>query len=153
MFALAFVVVACAPPVDGPAERARTADAQDGAALERALAALPGATSAHAVLHRGFHDPLAGTDAPASAAVLVVVDDRANVSDVEAAAKRLVHAAAPDIAAPEVIVAVGAHRPELARVGPFTVDARSKRLLAGVLVAGLALVAALAGYVALRARQ
>src|SRR5262245_45517994 len=153
LLAVVFAIAACAPPIDGPAERARVADRDDSAALAAELAALPGATSAHVVLHRPARDPFTLATSPASAAVLVIVDDRANVAEIEATTRRLVRAAAPEITSPVVAVMVGVHRPDVARVGPFTVEAGSKHLLQAVLVGALALVAALASYVALRARQ
>ena len=137
-------MVACAPVVDGPAERARAADVVDGDRLGAALGALPGALSAHATLHHAFRDPLTGASSPPSAAVLVVVDDRADRAATLDAATALVRATAPDIASPTVLVEVGAARPVLAAVGPFTVERRSRTALVATLAAALALIAALA---------
>jgi len=145
-------LIGCAPTVDGPVERQRAADLADGDRLALELAALPGAISAHATLRRPVADPLAlAPPSPAGAAVLVVIDDRADRAATARDARALVRAAAPEIAAPEIVVEVGAPRAELAKVGPFTVEAGSRGLLRGVLGALLAAIAALAGYVALSA--
>ena len=148
------VLIACAPTVDGPVERQRAAAVADGDRLALELAALPGALSAHATLHRPIADPLAlAPPSPAGAAVLVVIDDRADRAATGRAARALVRAAAPEIAAPEIVVEVGAPRAELATVGPFTVEAGSRDLLRAALGALLAVIAALAGYVALSAAR
>lgn len=151
-----FLVVwlGCAPTVDGPTERQRAADVADGDRLARALAALPGAVSAHATLHRPAADPLAPTPpSPAGAAILIVVDDKTDRAATARDALLLARAAAPEIAAPAIVVEVGATRAELAKVGPFTVEASSRGPLRGVLAALLLAIAALAGYVALRLRR
>ena len=106
----------------------------------------------HPELHHAVRDPFTNAETRASALVLIVVDDEADRAAITATTTRLVHAAMPDVTTPEIVVAVGAHRPELARVGPFVVDARTKPRLVGVLVVGLAIIAALAGYIAWRAR-
>jgi len=149
---VAAVLVACAPTVDGPAERAHAADREDGARLTRALHDLPGVVAVHPELHHAVRDPFTNASSAPSALVLIVVDDQADPTAIETTTTRLVHAAMPDVTTPEIVVAVGAHRPELARVGPFVVDARTKPRLVGVLVVGLAIIAALAGYIAWRAR-
>ena len=140
----ALVIAACAPVVDAPAERARAADAADGERLGAQLAALPGAWSAHATLHRAFRDPLSGVTSPASAAVLVVIDDRADRAATQRAAEALVRAAAPEIVAPTVLVEIGAPRPELASVGPFRVAKASRAPLLATLAVGLLAIAGLA---------
>ena len=150
---LALRVAACAPAVDGPAERQRALDRDDADRLAAQLAALPGAVRAEVVLHRGVVDPLAPAPSPpGAAAAVVVVDDRADRDAVAAAARRLVHAAAPELADASIAVELGATRPTLARVGPFIVDARSKAALVATLAAALALIAALAGWLAWRTR-
>ena len=114
--ALAVMVVACAPHVDGPVDRARAIDRADGDRLAAELRELPGAVGAAVALHRPVHDPFSGAiDAP-SAAVLVTIDDRADRAAVTTTATRLVHAIAPEITAPTVVVEIGAHRPVLASV-------------------------------------
>jgi len=49
-------------------------------------------------------------------------------------------------------VVVGAHRPTLAKVGPFSVEDRSRGPLRITLAVALAVVAALAGWIAVRER-
>jgi hypothetical protein len=134
---LGFVLVAaCAPTVDGPAEHARAIDRRDADALEARLAALPGATSAHVVVHRPFRDPLvaAATPTPASAAILVVADARADHAAIAAAAARLAPA---EIARPEIAV----------MTAPHVVAARPR-----LWIALLAAIALIAGAIAWRAR-
>lgn len=148
------MLVGCAPTVDGPVERQRAADLADGDRLALELAALPGAVTARATLHRPAADPLSvAPPSPAGAAILVVIDDKADRVATTRDARALVRAAAPEIANPEVVVEVGAVRAELATVGPFTVEARSRGLLRGVLGTLLALVAALAGWIAISAAR
>jgi type III secretory pathway lipoprotein EscJ len=145
------VLLGCAPTVDGPVERQRAADLADGDRLAAELAALPGAVSARVTLHRPAADPLTlASPSPAGAAILVVVDDKADRGATLDDARALIRAAVPEIVEAKLVIEVGAKRAELARVGPFTVEAGSRGLLRGVLAALLALVAALAGYVAWR---
>jgi hypothetical protein len=152
--ALALVLVACAPTVDGPAELQRSHDRDDADRLALQLRALPGAIAAHATLHRSVRDPLSvALPSPSSAAVLVVVDDRADRTAVTRAATELTHATAPEIPAPVILVEVGAIRPSLAKVGPFTVEAASRGPLRAALALALLLVAGLAGWIALRERR
>jgi len=147
-------VAACAPTVDGPADHQRSIDREDADRLAAQLAALPGAIGAHATLHRSVRDPLAVTPpSPSSAAVLIVVDDRADRPAVTRAATELTRATAPEIARPVILVEVGAIRPTLAKVGPFTVEAASRAPLRAALAIALVLVAALAGWIALRERR
>jgi len=145
---------ACAPTVTGPSDHQRSIDREDADRLAAQLAALPGAITAHATLHRSVRDPLAVTPAsPSSAAVLVIVDDRADRPAITRAATELTRATAPDIASPVILVEVGGIRPTLAKVGPFTVEAASRGPLRAALAIALALVAALAGWIALRERH
>jgi hypothetical protein len=153
---LALAIAACAPVVDGPAERQRALDREDGARLAAQLAVLPGVVRAEAVVRRAVHDPLApgraastaSTAAPAAAASLaIVVDDRADRAAIAGAARTLARAIVP-AAAPAIVVEVGAIRPRLAQVGPFTVEAASQAPLKATLVAALALIAALAAWIA-----
>ena len=145
------VVIACAPQIDGPLEQQRARDASDAAALAVQLAALPGAVHADVTLHRLVHDPL-GASQPAAAAVVVIVDDKADRTAIERATRVLLRGTAPDIADPQVAIEVGATRPQLAKVGPFTVEASSKGRLVALLAAALGLIAALAGWIAWRER-
>jgi hypothetical protein len=135
---------ACAPVVDTPETRSRSADVADGDRLSAQLAALPGAWSAHATLHRAFRDPLTGQSSPAAASALIVVEAAADRAELQRAAGVLVRAAAPDVVAPAVIVVAGAPRPELASVGPFRVARGSRGLLVATLAAGLVAIAGLA---------
>jgi type III secretory pathway lipoprotein EscJ len=148
--AIACVLAACAPVVDGPADRARATDLADSDRLAATLATLPTVISARATVRRAFRDPLNGTTSPASASVLVVVDGDAEATRVQATA--LVHATAPEIASPVVVVVPGAPRPVLASVGPFVVERRSRTPLVAALAAGLAVIAALAIALARKSR-
>ena len=69
--ALAIALAACAPVIDGPAERQRALDREDGARLAAQISALPGVVRAEAVIRRAVRDPLAPRrtwpDAPAAA--------------------------------------------------------------------------------------
>jgi type III secretory pathway lipoprotein EscJ len=145
------VLVACAPTIDGPVDQQRARDAADAAGVSAQLAALPGAVRADVTLHRAVHDPL-GPSQPASAAVLVVVDDHADRAAIERTARSLMHGTAPDITDPQIAVEVGAVHPQLAKVGPFTVTASTKPRLVALLAALLAAVAGLAGLTAWRER-
>jgi hypothetical protein len=155
--ALAAAAAACAPAVDGPAERQRALDREDGARLAVQLAALPGVVRAEAVVRRPVRDPLApgraAPDAPAApaapetASIVIIVDDRADRAAIAGAARTLARAIAPG-AAPAILVEIGAIRPSLADVGPFTVEAASRAPLKATLAAALALIAALAAWIA-----
>ncbi len=147
------LLVACAPTVETPAERQRAIDRADGDRLAAQLAALPGVVRADVALHRAVRDPLATTEpSPATSAVVVIVDDRADRTRIDAGARALAKATAPDIE-PTVVVEVGAVRPHLARVGPFSVEESSKAPLKATLAVALALIAALAGWIAWTARR
>lgn len=145
------VLVACAPTIDGPLDQQRARDAVDAARVSAQLAALPGAVRADVTLHRAVSDPL-GSSQPASAAVLVIVDDHADRTAIERNARALVHGTAPDVADVQVAVEVGAVRPTLAKVGPFTVEAATRPRLVALLAVLLAIVAGLAGWIAWRER-
>lgn len=165
--AAAVALAACAPVVDGPAERQRALDREDGARLGAQVSALPGVVRAEAVVRRPIPDPLApaaraaaalAAPAPAPAAapapapapaasIAIIVDDRADRAAIAEAARTLARAIAPG-AAPAVVVEIGAIRPRLAQVGPFTVEAASQAPLRAALAAALALIAALAGWIA-----
>jgi type III secretory pathway lipoprotein EscJ len=148
---LAVVIAACAPAIDGPLEQQRSRDAADAAALAAQLGQLPGAVRAEVTLHRPVHDPL-GASQPASAAVVVVVDDRANRAAIDRSARTLLHGTAPEIADPQIAIELGATRPQLASVGPITVESRSKPRLVALLALAFALIAGLAGWIAWRER-
>jgi hypothetical protein len=151
--AVACGVLACAPAIDGPVERQRAVDRDDAVRLAAQLAQLPGAVRAEATLRRPAVDPLTNASTPPSAAVLVVVDDKADRRAIQRSAIALVRGTAPEIPEPAIVVELGATRPVLARVGPFTVEAGSRRALAGSFAGVLALVVVLAGWIAWRERR
>jgi hypothetical protein len=140
------LLVACAPVVDGPAERQRAADTSDAARVTAQLAALPGVVRAEVLLRRPAADPFA-KPAPAAASLVIVVDDQTDRAAITAAARALARAAAPEIE-PVIVVEQGAVRPALAKVGPFTVEAGSKTPLKAALGIALALIVALAAWLA-----
>jgi hypothetical protein len=148
---LAVVIAACAPTIDGPLDQQRARDSADAAALAAQLGRLPGALRAEVTLHRPMRDPL-GASQPGSAAVVVVVDDRADTVAIDRSARVLLHGTAPELTDPQITIDVGATRPQLASVGPFTVEAASKPRLVGALALLLAVVAGLAGWIAWRER-
>ena len=150
---LIVLLVACAPQIDGPVERQRAIDRDDGTRLAAQLAQLPGAVRAEVTLHRPIVDPLTQNVTPASAAVLLVIDDKADRAAIERSAVSLVRGTAPEIGEPAVVVEVGAVRPTLTSVGPFAVEARSKPRIVAAFAISLALIAALAGLVAWRERR
>ena len=152
MLGVVVIAAACAPTIEGPVERQRSADRADSDRLAAQLAALPGAVRAEVTLHRPVTDPLTDATTPPSAAVVVIVDDQADRRTITRSAIALVRGTAPEIPEPEIVVELGATRPVLASVGPFTVEARSKQSLVGLLAAAFALVAALAGWIAWRER-
>jgi len=143
---------ACAPTIDGPVERQRVADTADGTRLAAQLAQLPGAVRADVTLHRPTVDPLTQAATPGSAAVLVVIDDSADKQAIRRSTIALVRGTAPDIAEPAIVVELGAQRPRLSHVGPFTVEESSKGRLVGVLAIAFVVIAALAGWLAWRER-
>jgi type III secretory pathway lipoprotein EscJ len=145
-------IAACAPSIDGPTERQRVVDRADEGRLATQLAQLPGAIHAEVALHRSVVDPFTQQRSPASAAVVLVVDDRADRAALTTSARHLVRATAPELPEPLIAIELGATRPELARLGPFTVEARSKSRLVGVLAATFAVIALLAGWIAWRER-
>jgi hypothetical protein len=151
--ALLVLVAACAPQLDGPIEHQRALDRDDAARLAAQLAELPGAVRADVTLHRPVTDPLARQTTPPGGAIVIVVDDHADRAAIADAARRLAHATAPEIPDPTIAIELGATRPELARVGPFTVEAGSKHGLVAALAGALALIVALAGWIAYRERR
>ncbi len=153
MRALLVLLACCAPTLDTPLAAQRAIDDHDATRLAAQLAELPGAVRADVTLHRPVTDPLARTTTPASAAIVVVVDDRADRAAIASTARTLARATAPEIPDPTIAVELGAIRPELARVGPFVVDARHKTALVATLAAALAVIAALAGGLAYTYRR
>ena len=150
---LLVLLVACAPVVDGPVEKQRAADRGDGDRLAVQLSALPGVVRSEVMLRRPARDPLQPRDpvAPSTASIVVIVDDQADRAATVEATKRLAGAAVPGVV-PAIVVEVGAVRPVLAKLGPFTVEASSKKPLKLALALGFALLAAVSGVLAWRAR-
>ncbi|MBA3458317.1 MAG: hypothetical protein H0T46_00025 [Deltaproteobacteria bacterium] len=147
-------LVACAPSVDGPVERQRAVDRADADHLAAQLGALPGTVTASVTLHRAVRDPLGVTaPTPASGVVLLVVDDQANRDELARTARTLFAASAPEVPNPAIEIIVGAHRPALASVGPFTVTESSKPMLRIALALALGMIALLAGWIAFRESQ
>lgn len=157
-FAIAVVIATgCAPPVDGPLERQRAIDRDDGDRLAAQLVQLPGVVAANVVLHHAMRDPLAV--APATAATfgaVIATDDQAAPDAIRAATIRLAHAVVPElagIAALPIEINATVHRATLAQVGPFWVTASSRTPLRAVLALGCVAIAGLAGTLAFSARR
>ena len=145
---LVAVLGACAPEITGPVEQQAATDRADSAQLTAQLVALPGVVRAEVILHRPAHDPLAlAAPAPPASSIVVIVDDRADRARIEGSTRALSKALAPAVE-PTIVVEVGAVRADLAKVGPFTVEASSKGALKGTLAIALALIVALAGWIA-----
>jgi len=89
---------------------------------------------------------------PAGLSIVAIVDDQTDRGAIETHAKQLAAATAPGLS-PTVVVEVGAVRPQLAKLGPFTVDERSKTPLKATLAIALLVIAALAGWIALVMRR
>jgi type III secretory pathway lipoprotein EscJ len=149
---LIVVIAACAPSIDGPIDHQRTVDIADAERLAAQLSKLPGAVHAEVTLHRPVVDPLTEASTAPSAAVLIVVDDKTDRRAVTRSAIALLHGTAPEIPDPEIVVELGAVRPQMASIGPLTVEARSKPKLVALLAIAFALIAGLAGWVAWRER-
>ncbi|HEY5945120.1 MAG TPA: hypothetical protein VIV40_06500 [Kofleriaceae bacterium] len=145
--------VACAPQIDGPVERQQSLDRDDSKRLAAQLAQLPGAVRAEVTLHRPTLDPLTEVATPASAAVLVVIDDKADRRAIQRSTIALVRGTAPEIDEPAIVIELGAVRPQLANIGPFAVEAKSKPRIVAAFGIALALIAALAGLLAWRERN
>lgn len=145
---LVAVLGACAPEVAGPVEQQAAADRADSSRLTAQLVALPGVVRAEVILHRPAQDPLSlAVPPPPASSIVVIVDDRADRPAIATSTRALSKALAPAVE-PTIVVEVGAVRADLARVGPFTVEASSKGALKGTLAIALALIAALAGWLA-----
>lgn len=150
--ALLIAIAACAPVVDSPVEQQRAVDRDDATRLAGQLAQLPGAVRADVMLRRPVVDPLTQAATPGTAAVLVVIDDAADQRAIRQSTVALVRGTAPEIAESAIVVEVGATRPRLAALGPFTVEASSKPRIVGLLGIAFAVIAALAGWIAWRER-
>jgi len=146
-------VAGCAPAIDGPAEHQRSIDRADGDRLGTQVAALPGVARAEVALRRPIADPLAtAAPPPPGLSIVVIVDDHADRGAVERQTRALATSIAPGID-PVVVVDVGDPRPELARVGPFTVARASRTPLKVALALALATIAMLAAWIAVRGRR
>jgi hypothetical protein len=158
---LTVAVTGCAardvlPP--DPATAARAADRARAAVLRAHLLALPPITAASVVVDRAAPDPLARrpTAPPPTVAVALVADPAADRERLAALARA---AAAVTIAADarvSVAVLPSPDRPDLARLGPFTVAAPARAPLLALVAGALFAVAALAGalaFVLLRQRR
>ena len=143
----AAALVGCAPSVDGPVERQRALDRADSAQLAAQLRALPGVENSEVVLHRAARDPLALQAAPAGGSIVVVVDDRTDRAAMRDTAGALARAIAPELE-PTIVVAAGAPRIELAKVGPFEVATGSRAAVRATLLGALAVIAVLAVWLA-----
>lgn len=139
--------------VDTPTERARASDRDDAARLALQLRSLPGAVAAEVMLRRRVRDPLTNTEPTPYASAAIVVDSPAYRGAAVAATTRLLRAAAPEVVRPEVLVAVAAPRAAMASVGPFEVAPATRPRLMATLIGGLLVIAALAAYIAWRARR
>jgi hypothetical protein len=126
-----FALVACAPDVPSPRERAAASDLGADTALEHQLVAIPGVAAAHAAIHSAFRDPLTGAGSPAAASLLLVISPTADRTSIEAAAHQL---------APTATLAIVP--------GPAPSSSSHKPLL----IAALVVVLGAAGFVAWRTR-
>lgn len=158
VIALAWAVAAACAPQEAfapPAERHARADARLGADLAAHLAALPGVADASVVVRTPRLDPLGplgpAPPAPARASVILTLAPGADAAAATDAARAAVVAAVPGLAADAVAVVAaappGPARAGLTRVGPFEVDAGSRRPLQLALAAALVAIAALAGWI------
>jgi type III secretory pathway lipoprotein EscJ len=146
----------CAPMIDGPIEHQRAIDRDDGDRLAAQLAQLPGVVAASVVLHHATRDPLAfAPPAPATLSAVLTVDDQAAPAALRSQTARLAHAQLPELAPDAFAIEVNAtvHRPVVARVGPFSVEASSRVPLKLALTAGCLAIAGLAGALAAGARR
>jgi len=141
------VLVSCAPTVDGPVEKQRAFDRADADLLRAQLAALPGVTRAEVVLRRPVRDPLSTTTpSSATASIVLVIEEHIDRQRLETSAHSLARAFT-DVE-PTIVIEATAPRADLAKLGPFTVDAKSKGPLKATLAAGFAIIAALASWIA-----
>jgi type III secretory pathway lipoprotein EscJ len=165
VIALAWAVAAACAPQEAfapPAERHARADARLGADLAAHLAALPGVADASVVVRTPRIDPLGplaplaplappAPAGPARASVILTLAPGADAAAATDAARAAVVAAVPGLAADAIAVVAaappGPARAGLTRVGPFEVDAGSRRPLQLALAAALVAIAALAGWV------
>ncbi len=134
-------------------ESQRATDRSEGDRLAAQLSVLPGVVRSDVIVRRPARDPLAPREpvAPSTASIVVIVDDQADRAATVEATRRLAGAAVPGIE-PAIVVEVGAVRPAMAKLGPFTVEASSKGPLKIVLALVLALLAVAAGGIAWRTR-
>ena len=147
----------CAPVLDGPVEHQRAIDRDDGDRLAGQLAQLPGVVTTTVVLHHAMRDPLAvAPAATATFSAVIAIDDQADPAAIRSATTRLARAALPELpatAAPAIEINATVHRPTVVMVGPFRVEQASRTPLRAALAVGCAMIAGLAGTLALRARR
>ena len=146
----------CAPVIDGPIDRQRAIDRDDGDRLAAQIARLPGVAAASVVLHRAMRDPLGAAPPVAPMLVAVItVDDRSDPEAIRAAATRVSRATLPELPPSDLAIEIAAtvHRPIVARVGPFSVEESSRDALRATLALGCTAIAGLAAGLALRARR
>jgi hypothetical protein len=109
------------------------------------------------VLHHAMRDPLAVVPATAATfSAVITIDDQADPAAIRSATARLARAVLPELAAtaaPEIEINAGVHRPSVGKVGPFWVEQASRTPLRAALALGCAMIAGLAGALALRARH
>lgn len=154
MVALAVIAGGCDRDlVPSPRARHDAADGADAGQLERQLAAIPGVASASVVVHRPFVDPLAPPSPPTAATASVLVVEARSDPSIEQRVRTLARAALPDVPVSIVVAPPVAPPVATANVGPFVVAAESKRALQATLAIALAVIAALAGYVAWNQRR
>lgn len=145
-------LVACTAKVDGPADLHAARDRAAAVELAAHLSVLPGVARASAIVHTPFADPLA-PPAPAArttASIAIAIAPGLDAARVSRDARTLATAALGADSA-DVTIAVEAvpDVPALATVGPFTVAARDRGALVATLVLALAIIAALAAWIAL----
>jgi type III secretory pathway lipoprotein EscJ len=154
--ALVASAAACAPAIDGPIEHQRAIDRDDGERLASQLRLLPGVVAASVVLHHPARDPLAlAPPSPPECSAVIVTDDRAATGAIRDAAGRLARAAVPELTAAALAIEVepAIHRAELAKLGPFWVEASSRTSLRALLALGCLAIAGLAVALAVRTRR
>jgi hypothetical protein len=153
MRAIALVaLVACTARVDGPSDDHAARDRAAAVELAAHLTALPGIARASAIVHTPFADPLA-PPAPAAArttaSIAIAIAPGMDAARVSRDARTLATAAlGADSADVTIAVEAAPDAPALATVGPFTVAARDRGALTATLVAALAIIAALAAWIA-----
>jgi hypothetical protein len=155
-------LVACTVHVDGPSDEHAARDRTAGVELAAHLGALPGIAHASAIVRTPYDDPLrppapAAPPAKTTASIAIALAPGADAVRIEGDARALAAAALhADPADVTIHAASPPDAPALAHVGPFEVVARDRTALTLTLIAALAIIAALAAWIAslqLRARR